>query len=100
MRAGDPGLCRSRGRCLLPVQRAVHGLAHLIEPPRGALQPALAAGGRAEPTVVRKTEFHLSVCHIVYLSFWIEYDRGGVTKTVPRHYNRTVKIAERRWKLA
>ena len=76
--AGQPGLFGTGQRRRGPVEGVVHGLTHLIEPPRGALHPALSPGGGGEASAVRETEFHLCVCHIVYLSVFASRLAEGV----------------------
>ncbi len=61
------GLEARRGR---PVEGAVHDLAHLVKPPVGAVQTALAPGRAGATVRAGQTQFHLLLIrHISNLSF-------------------------------
>src|SRR6266850_2046631 len=59
MGVGEPGLFRPGGRSLLPVDRAVHELAHAVEPPIGPGRPASRMAARAAGFGVDNAKFEL-----------------------------------------
>jgi hypothetical protein len=67
MRTWEPGLLRARRLIGLPIDRVIHHLAHPLEPPLSPAEAALSA--RDITGCSLETHFHLSVEHIVILSF-------------------------------
>src|SRR5262245_46597869 len=56
-------LLGARGGCRRPIGGALHGAAHLLEPPLGATQPAAALLRRSADPCSVETKFHLFFIH-------------------------------------
>jgi hypothetical protein len=62
----ETDLFRARRRGRSPIESAVHYLAHARKPPVGLVHSALARGDPAAASVIRKSQFQLSVDHNFY----------------------------------
>ena len=76
---GQKDLLWLEARCGLPIERAVHGLAHASEPPLGSVQAAFTLRGAGAAIRSRQSQFHLLLIrHTIDLSFYGAIVEEGV----------------------